>query len=190
MSEARDYKYIGQRTIRPDGFDKVTGRANFGADLSLPGMIWGKILRSPHAHARIKNIDTSKAEALTGVMAIASYRDFPGIGAGSVSAGEATPDILDLARNILANDKVLYHGHAILGIAALTEAIAERAIDLVDVEYEVLDHVMDVADAMAEDAPLLHDDMFTQGLPEAPAKPSNIATRAELKKGYVESGFK
>ncbi|MFT7131204.1 MAG: CO/xanthine dehydrogenase Mo-binding subunit, partial [Gammaproteobacteria bacterium] len=73
MSDTSEYKYIGTRSIRPDGFDKVTGQANYGADMSLPGMLWGKMLRSPHAHAKIKSIDTSKAEALKGVMAITSY---------------------------------------------------------------------------------------------------------------------
>ena len=70
MSEAQEFKYIGQRTIRPDGFDKVTGRAAYGADLTLPGMIWGKTLRSPHAHAKILSIDTSKAEAHPDVMCL------------------------------------------------------------------------------------------------------------------------
>ena len=88
MSESQEYKYIGQRTIRPDGFDKVTGRADFGADLSLPGMIWGKILRSPHAHARIKNIDTSKAEAHPDVMAVVTHQDFPAVSAGGFAVGE------------------------------------------------------------------------------------------------------
>lgn len=189
MSEAQDYKYIGHRSIRPDGFDKVTGRANYGADLTLPGMIWGKILRSPHAHAKIKKLDTSKAEALPGVMAVATYKDFPHVTSGAVEAGETSTDLLDLARNVLADDKVLYDGHAICAIAARSEAIAEEALALVEVEYEVLKPVMDVYDAMADDAPVLHDDMFTQGLPEAPTKASNIATRMELKKGDIEAGF-
>ena len=92
MSESQEYKYIGQRTIRPDGFDKVTGRADFGADLSLPGMIWGKILRSPHAHARIKNIDTSKAEAHPDVMAVVTHQDFPAVSAGGFAVGEGQVD--------------------------------------------------------------------------------------------------
>ena len=87
MSEAKQYKYIGQRTIRPDGFDKVTGRANYGADLSLPGMIWGKILRSPHAHAVITKLDTSKAEAHPDVLAVARFEDFPTVNAAAVAEG-------------------------------------------------------------------------------------------------------
>ena len=101
MSEAQDYKYIGQRTIRPDGYDKVTGRANFGSDLALPGMIWGSILRSPHAHANIKSIDTSKAEALPGVMSVATHQDFPHVSSEIFQAGEAPTDLVDLARNDL-----------------------------------------------------------------------------------------
>ena len=131
MSEAKDYKYIGQRSIRPDGFDKVTGRANYGADLNLLGQIWGKILRSPHAHAKILSIDYSKAMALPGVMAVATHDDFPSLSSEAVVAGEGTSSLLDLARNVLADDKVLYHGHAILAIAATSQALAERAVDLV-----------------------------------------------------------
>ncbi|HKI75100.1 MAG TPA: xanthine dehydrogenase family protein molybdopterin-binding subunit [Pseudomonadales bacterium] len=189
MSEARDFKYVGTRSIRPDGFDKVTGRANYGADLSLPGMIWAKILRSPHAHAKIKKLDTSRAEAHPGVMAVATFQDFPSVSHEAIEAGEAALDLLDLARNILAKDKVLYDGHAVCAVAARTEAIAEEALALIDVEYEVLPHVMDVRDAMKPDAPVLHDDMFTAGLPEAPTTASNIATRMELKKGDIEAGF-
>ncbi len=189
MSEAQDFKYIGQRSIRPDGFDKVTGRANYGADMTLPGMIWGKVLRSPHAHARILNIDTSKAEALEGVMAIASHADLPAVADVAIEAGEGSANLIDLAKNILAKDKVLYHGHAIVAIAARTEAIAERALDLVEVEYEVLPPVMDVRDAIQADATLLNENLFTEGLPEKPEKPSNIATRHEFKLGDVDAGF-
>jgi len=189
MSEAKIYKHIGQRTIRPDGYDKVTGRANFGSDLSLPGMIWGKILRSPHAHANIKSIDTSKAESQLGVLSVATYQDFPHVSSEKFQAGEAPTDLLDLARNILADDKVLYHGHAIAAVAALSEAAAEAALQLIEVEYEVLKPVMDVADAMEPDSPVLHSDMFTQGLAEEATSPSNIASRMELKKGDIEAGF-
>ncbi len=190
MSEARDYKYVGQRSIRPDGFDKVTGRANYGADLTLPGMIWGKILRSPHAHAKITKLDTSRAEAHPGVMAIATYQDFPSVSSEAFEAGEGSTDLLDLARNILADDKVLYEGHAICAIAARTEAIADEALGLIDIEYELLTPVMDMVDAMAAGAPLLHEDLFTEGLAEAPTQPSNVARRMELSKGDIEQGFK
>lgn len=186
---ADHYKYIGTRSIRPDGFEKVTGRANYGADLSLPGMIWGKMLRSPHAHASIKRIDTSRAEALAGVLAIVTYDDFPSVSSEIVAAGEGTEDLLDLAQNLMANGKVLYHGHAILGVAATTEQIAEQALELIDVEYDVLPAVLDAVDAMAEGAPILHESMFTEGLAEKPTTASNIASVVELKKGDVEAGF-
>ena len=81
MSEARQFQHIGQRTIRPDGFDKVTGRANYGADFSLPGMVWGKILRSPYAHAKITKLDVSKAEAHADVVAVATHQDLPSVNA-------------------------------------------------------------------------------------------------------------
>jgi CO/xanthine dehydrogenase Mo-binding subunit len=189
MSDTSEYKYIGTRSIRPDGFDKVTGQANYGADMSLPGMLWGKMLRSPHAHAKIKSIDTSKAEALKGVMAITSYADFPSVSVEAIASGEGSVDSLDLARNIMADDKVLYHGHAILGIAATTEAIADKAISLVEVEYELLPPVMDIRDAIADNAQLLHDDLFTEGLEEKPTTASNIAVRSAFQKGDVNAGF-
>ena len=111
MSEAveQDFKVIGSRPIRPDGVDKVTGRAAFGADLTLPGMLQGVVLRSPHAHARIKSIDTSKAEALEGVSAVVTGADFP-------SAAETADPAL--SANVMARDKVLYHGHAVAAVAA------------------------------------------------------------------------
>ena len=188
MSEAQDYRYVGQRTIRPDGFDKVTGRANYAADLALPGMIWGRILRSPHAHARIKNIDTSKAEAMPGVFSVATHADFRKAG-GSLEAGESTLNVRDLSRNILADDKVLYHGHAVAAVAAYSERLADEALELIEVEYEVLPHVLDIEAAMKDDAPILHEDMFTKGLEEKPDTPSNIATRAQMNLGDVEAGF-
>ena len=188
MSEAKQYKYIGQRTIRPDGFDKVTGRANYGADLSLPGMIWGKILRSPHAHALITKLDTSRAEAHPDVLAIAGFEDFPSVNAAAFAAGNGDSGMLDLARNILADKKVLYHGHAIVAVAARTEEAAAQALQLIDVEYEVLPPVMSIEQAIKDDAAVLHDDMFTQGLAVTPITPSNIATRMELKKGDVAAG--
>ncbi len=189
MSDTNDFKYIGTRSIRPDGFDKVTGKANYGADLTLPGMLWGKMLRSPHAHAKIKRIDTSKAEALPGVMAITTYADFPSVSVEAIAAGEGSVDSLDLARNIMADGKVLYDGHAILGIAATTEAIAEKAVSLVEIEYELLPPVMDIRDAIADGATLLHDDLFTEGLDEKPANASNIAVRSAFQKGDIDAGF-
>ena len=179
MSEAQDYRYIGQRTIRPDGYDKVTGRANYGADLTLPGMIWGKILRSPYAHANIRSIDSSRAEAHPDVLAVVTHQDFPD--GGSRGSNQSM--------NVLADKKVLYHGHAVAAVAAHTEAAAEAALELIDIDYEPLTPVMDLKTAMAQNAPLLHDTMFTSGLAQDPTTPSNIASRMELKKGDIEKGF-
>ena len=189
MSEAREYQHIGQRTIRPDGFDKVTGKANYGADLSLPGMIWGAILRSPHAHAKITALDVSQAEAHPDVFAVATYQDFPSVNAEALAAGTARKDLVDTAANVLADTKVLYHGHAIAAVAARTEAAAEAALDLITVVYDVMDPVLTIDAAIKDGAPVLHDDMMTQGLAEPASVASNIAARMELKKGDVAVGF-
>jgi CO/xanthine dehydrogenase Mo-binding subunit len=123
------------RPIRPDGVDKVTGRAQFGADLNLPNMIYGRVLRSPHAHARIKRIDTSRAKAMPGVFAVVCGADFPQAEHGEIG-GEGGGDISDLAKNIMARDKVLYHGHAVAAVAARSQQVAEQALAAIEVEYE------------------------------------------------------
>jgi CO/xanthine dehydrogenase Mo-binding subunit len=184
-----EYKYIGTRSIRPDGVEKVTGKANFGADFSLPGMLHGKILRSPHAHARIHSIDVSAALALPGVLAAVSAVDLPPSEDELREATTGPTDFLDLSSNILARDKVLYHGHAVAAVAATSERAAEQALAEIVVEYEVLPHVTDLAAAMADGAPLLHDDMFTTGLEEAADKASNIASQTVMSRGDVEAGF-
>ena len=182
-------KWIGKRIPRPDGVDKVTGRAGFGADLMLPGMLETKILRSPHAHARIRAIDTSKAEALKGVMAVITAADLPEAAAETVDAGEAQVQFQDLSNNVLAHGKVLYDGHAVAAVAATSAAIAEAALALIDVDYEVLPHVIDVEAAMAPDAPLLHENMITAGVDPKPETPSNVAQKIVQSKGDVETGF-
>jgi CO/xanthine dehydrogenase Mo-binding subunit len=183
-------KVVGTRPIRPDGVDKVTGRALFAADTRASGMLWGKILRSPHAHARIVAIDTSKAEALPGVHAVVTAADFPDIPSEEAFVGEGPMNFRDLALNVMARKKVLYEGHALAALAATTQEIADQALALIDVTYEVLPHVIDVEQAMAPDAPVLHDDMFTAGVNPKPEKPSNIAKVVTFKKGDVEAGFK
>jgi CO/xanthine dehydrogenase Mo-binding subunit len=188
-SETTNYKWIGKRTIRPDGVDKVTGRANFGADLALPGMLVGKVLRSPHAHARIKSIDTSKAEALPGVKAVATSADLPLPESKWVPAGEVQVNYRYLSGNVLAREKVLYDGHALAAVAATSDAIADEALSLIEVDYEVLPHVIDVVEAMKPDAPLLHEDLITEGVTPVPDKPSNVAKRIDLARGDVEAGF-
>ena len=188
MAEAVDYKQIGSRPIRPDGVDKVTGRARFGADLVLPNMIYGKVLRSPHAHARIKHVDVTAALALDGVFAAISGADFPGGILGGEVAGEGGGTIDDLAKNVMARDKALYHGHAVAAVAAKSVEVAEAALAAIKVEYEALPPVLDVIAAMSEDSPLLDENLYTN-LPEKPEKPSNIANIGRLERGSVEEGF-
>jgi CO/xanthine dehydrogenase Mo-binding subunit len=181
--------YVGTRTIRPDGVDKVTGRARFGADLTLPGQLVGRVLRSPHAHARVVSIDTSRAEQLPGVKAVVTRDDFADQASEFVPAGEMMINYRDLVRNIMAREKVLYEGHAVAAVAATSAAIAKRALKLIDVQYEVLPHVIDVVEAMRPEAPLLHEDLYTAGVEPKPTKPSNVAKRVEIAHGDVEAGF-
>ena len=183
-------RVVGTRPIRPDGVDKVTGRAAFGADLSLPGMLVGKIKRSPHAHARILSIDAEKARALPGVKAVITAADLPDISPEKAAAGESDMNFRDLSRNCMARGKVLYEGHAVAAVAATSGAVADAALALIEVKYEPLPHVIDVEAAMAPDAPLLHDDLFTQGVEPVPREPSNIATRVQFSLGDVAAGFR
>ena len=188
--QSRQTKYVGTRVLRPDGVDKVTGRAKFGADLSMPNMIVGKVLRSPHPHARIKSIDTSKAMALQGVKAIVTAADFEEQPTTLIAAGEMQVNYRDVATNVLARGKVLYDGHAVAAVAATSNSIADEALSLIDVDYEILPHVINVVAAMKDDAPILHEDMFTEGVDPKPEKPSNVAKRLEIAVGDVEEGFK
>ena len=185
----RELKIVGTRPVRPDGVDKVTGRAKFGADLHVANMLIGKVLRSPHAHARIKSIDTSKAEALAGVKAVITARDFSDLPSEFIPAGEMMVNFRDVTRNIMAREKALYEGHAVAAVAAVSDALAAQALDLIEVEYEVLPPVLEVEAAMAPDAPLLHDTMYTIGVEPKPTKPSNIAKRVEFALGDINAGF-
>ena len=128
--------FIGTRAVRPDGVDKVTGRARFAADFNLPGQLIGRVLRSPHPHARIVSIDTSKAEALPGVKAVVTRDDFPDQSSEFVPAGEMMMNYRDVVRNVLAREKALYEGHAVAAVAATSAAIAKRALKLSDVTYD------------------------------------------------------
>ena len=187
------YKVVGTRPVRPDGTDKVTGRAEYGADLRLDGMLYGAVLRSPHAHARITRLDTSKAEALPGVLAVATNADFPRVASGNLNLGEGTANPMWLVDNLLAGEKVLYHGHAVAAVAAIDQHVAEDALALIEVEYEVLPFVIDVREAMLETAPILHDDLRTAvraaGVAPAPDRPTNVATHLRLEKGDLDAGF-
>src|ERR1700731_3377250 len=176
MNIITNNKWIGQRTIRPDGADKVTGRAAFAADTTMPGMIWGKVKRSPHPHARIKSIDTSKAEALPGVKAVVSARDIVNFPIDkSVMLG--IQDMRWMCRNVMAREKALFPGHPVAAVAATTEAIAAEACKLIEVDYEVLPWAVEIDDALKDDAPVLHEWNKVDG------KPSIIMGKLEVKKG-------
>lgn len=173
------YKVIGTRPIRPDGIDKVTGRAVYGADVHFPGMLYGRMKRSPHAHAVIKRINTSKAEALPGVRAVVTALDL----------GTDPAALPDLSKNILAGDKALYRGHAIAAVAATSDLIARQAADLIEVEYEVLPPVLDVREGMLPGAPILHPNQRTR-TPSGPSEnPSNVVAHAAVAFGDIDKGF-
>ncbi len=175
MTEAVDLKVIGTRPVRPDGVEKVTGKANFGADIHASELLHGKVLRSPHAHARIKSIDLSKAKEMDGVYAAICCRDFP------------QHVQLDLSINILARDKALYHGHAIAAVAARTPEIAERALEEIEVEYEKLPSVLSVDQALEPHATLVRENLHTNEDSSIP--PSNVAAILKFNRGDVEKGF-
>ena len=172
------FKYIGTRPNRPDGLDKVTGRAKYGADFNAPNMLHAAVLRSPHAHARIVKIDTSKAEALSGVKAFVTRADFP--------TGLKGEDFY-LQENTIAGDRALYDGHAVAAVAATSALAAKDAIKLIEVEYEILPHVTDVDEAMRPDAPVIREGAQDHTVPEG--SPSNIVSYMDFGHGDLETGF-
>jgi CO/xanthine dehydrogenase Mo-binding subunit len=176
---------VGTRPIRPDGAEKVTGRAAYGADYNMPGQLVGKVLRSPHAHARIVSIDTSRAKALAGVKAVVTSADFPDLASEELAGGEAAANLRDLSLNCMARGKVLYEGHALAAVAAVSADVADEALSRIKVTYEALPHVVDVEEAMRAEAPVLHEHLFTGGLEARPDRPSNVAHRHRLARGDV-----
>lgn len=190
MDEQKEkYSVIGKTPLRHDGTDKVTGRAQYGADIRLPGMLYGAMLRSPHAHARILSIDTSQAEALQGVRAVVTAKDLPDAESKIADLGEGTINLRHQSNNILAKDKVLYFGHAIAAVAAVNTHVAEEAVALIKVEYDILPPVLDVRKAMQADAPILLDDLRTDELGKKAEVPSNIAAHYQEQVGDIEKGF-
>ena len=184
-----DYKVVGTRPIRHDGVDKVIGRAKYGADIDMAGMLHGAVARSPHAHARIESLDTRKAEALPGVKAVITVADLPLQEDKIEELGEGAANLQHLRANLLADNKVLYHGHAIAAVAATDVHTAQEAIDLIDIEYEVLQPVLTVHEAMKPDAPLLLESQTTQSLGEDTGAKSNVCTHFRHELGDVEKGF-
>lgn len=197
----QEYNVVGTRPIRHDGLDKVTGRARYSADINLPGLLHGKILRSPHPHARIKSIDTSKALALPGVKAVVTSADLAQPGGRLIDLGEgAMVNPKFLSNNVLAADKALYTGHAVAAVAATSQHIAEQALSLIEVDYEVLPYVVDVLDSMKDDAPVLHERLFNAtdanvrpgGLrtEDDTTKSTNVANHFVFEAGDIDQGFK
>ena len=196
-SAAAAYRVIGTRPIRPDGVDKVTGRARYGTDVVLPGMLYGRVLRSPHAHARIRGIDPSKALALEGVRAVATYDDLP------PRDEDGLPDLTSegaaqgrwMARTVFARDKALYKGHAVAAVCASDPHVAEDALELIEVDYEPLPPLLDVREAMLESAPLLHEDLYTKevaGLGSGEPggeRATNVGKHCDFRFGDLDAGF-
>ena len=178
QNSKRSFKVVGSRPPRPDGVEKVTGRALYGADMTAPGMLSGAILRSPHAHARIVSIDTSAAEALQGVKAVVTSADF------GVPDDEFLRDVQD---NCMARGKVLYHGHALAAVAATSAAVAKQALALIVVDYEILPHVTDVDAAMRPDAPVVQEGRSLENV--GPGLSANVTSYCEFGHGDLEAGF-
>jgi CO/xanthine dehydrogenase Mo-binding subunit len=189
-----EHQIVGTNLPKVDAPERVTGKATFGADLNLPGMLWAKIVRSSYPHARIKKINTSKAAALPGVKAVITAQDFPVLEKGATAplVGEVSISLNAVREIAMASDKARYHGQAVAAVAAIDPFIAEDAARLVEVEYEELPVVGDVLDAMKPDAPLVHDDLFTEeeGKREKSSRPSNVATHMVYVRGDVEAGFR
>ena len=184
------FRVIGSNPIRQDGVEKVTGRARYGADIHLPGMLFGAVLRSPHAHARILSIDTRAAEALPGVRAVITGRDLPEVESKIADLGESTINLRYQSANTLAHDKALYFGHPIAAVAATSLPVAEAALALIKVDYEVLPPVLDVRAAMQPGSPILLDDLRTSELGQRGGAATNIAGHFLDEIGDVEQGFK
>ena len=175
---------IGKRLPRVDARERVTGQAIYPADLALPGTVHAKLLRSPHAHARIARIDTSRAAALKGVLAIVTAADFPELPVGAtIPMGETGYDMWMVAQLNMARHKVHWVGQPVAGVAAVDVHVAEAALALIEVDYEPLAPVLDIAAAMAPDAPVLHEHVVTKGVEPRPRAPSNVCSRTAIARG-------
>ena len=196
-----EFNSVGKTPIRHDGADKVTGRAKYGADTKLAGMLYGKILRSPHAHAVIKSVDSSAAEALPGVYAVVTSADWPETSMKLTDLAEGSIHNLGfLSMNVLARGKALFKGHPVAAVAAVSPHVAEQAMALIKVDYDVLKPVLTAEEAMKPDAPILHDRLAAVSSPalrpgglledDAESMQTNISNKFEFNLGDVEQGFK
>ncbi len=174
------YGAIGQSVVRGEGPDKVTGKSVYAADVTLPGMLWGKALRSPFPHARIVSIDTEQAKAVPGVHAVITAADLP-----DALVGRRLRDM-----PVLARDAVRFVGEKVAAVAAETQEAVEEALLLIDVEYEELPPVFDAHEAMASDAPVLHPAMSGyKGLPQPESDINNVFAHITWGQGDVEQGL-
>ncbi|MBI4640307.1 MAG: xanthine dehydrogenase family protein molybdopterin-binding subunit, partial [Candidatus Tectomicrobia bacterium] len=176
-----EYRVVGQRLTKLDGEDRVTGKSMYGADVRIRGPILsGKVLRSPHAHARILKIDTRKAEALSGVVAVVTDADTPNIRTGIAVKDET----------VFARGKVRYQGEPVAAVAALDDATAEEALDLIEVDYELLPPVVDAKAAMAENSPLVHEEYATYiDATKNRDRKGNTISKTQIEQGDVSKGF-
>jgi len=180
------HQVVGKRLPRVDAKERVTGQAIYPADLSLPGMVHAKLLRSPHAHARIRSIDVAQAQALKGVLAVVTAADFPELPVGAtIPMGETGYDMWMVAAINLARGKVHWVGQPVAGVAAVDGHVAEAALALIEVEYEPLPAVLDIAAAMTPEAPVLHEHVFTKGVEPRPRAPSNVCSRTVIARGHA-----
>jgi CO/xanthine dehydrogenase Mo-binding subunit len=183
-------KVIGRRLPRVDARERVTGEARYPADLALPGMVHARLLRSPHAHARIVRIDTTRAAALSGVLAVVSSTDFPELPVGAtIPMGETGYDMWMVAQINMARRKVFWIGQPVAAVAAVDLHVAEAALALIDVDYEPLPAVLDIAAAMAADAPVLHEHVFTKGIEPRPRTPGNVCSRTVIARGDAQAAL-
>ena len=171
--------YVGKRVLRKDGPDKVTGRAMYTVDMEFRGMLTGGILRSPHPHARILNIDTSRALKLPGVKAVITAQDTLGVMHGFVETPRYPPD-----QYPLATGRVRFVGEEVAAVAARDPYVAEEAIDLIDVDYEPLPAVFDAEEAMKPEAPEIHPTH-----PKVKGPFHNIGGKTASGWGDIEAGF-
>ena len=174
------YSVVGQPVVRGEGADKVSGQAIYTSDVTLPGMLWGQVLRSPFPHARIVSIDTSRAAQLPGVHAVITGQDIPDRRVGRL--------LRDCP--VLARDKVLFVGEKVAAVAAVDPDVAEEALLLIDVEYEELPAVFDPMEAMTDAAPTLHENLASYpGLPRPMSSVNNVFAHNVWDKGEIEQGF-
>jgi len=192
--KSSDFRWIGTRPVRPDGVDKTNGRACFGADRHQPGMLYGAVLRSPYAHARIRSIDPSAALAIEGVYAVISREDLPGVHLPEENPGAPEHVVMPIdpaimAMNVMAREKVLYHGHVVAAVAARTEGIARLALSAIQVDYEELPPVLTMDAARCIDAPVIDEGLNN---PEDVVERfgHNVALRNVMRRGDVTAGFR